>query len=342
MKLLWILLTYFASVHSSSLVDNERLNGVNGWYVPRKDGSFEWYDLQMVDKLLDANGNVEDIKLTKNPVRYYLYTKSNPDKYQKIVPTNESINSSNFNVTNPTRIIIHGWGSSKDDYLNRGVRQAWLSQGDFNMISVDWSRGRSVDYVSSVMATKGVGKKIASFVDFLVKNYDLKLNDLEIIGHSLGAHVAGFTGKKITSGQPFAIIGLDPALPMFSYNKPDGRLSNSDAYYVETIQTNGGQLGFLQPIGKGAFYPNGGKIQPGCKGDITGSCSHGRSVTYYIEAIIINNFASIKCKNYSDAVANNCGTQYSSVRMGAVNNAYMVNGSYLVPVNNKSPFGMLS
>ncbi|KAI9584802.1 phospholipase A1-like [Glossina fuscipes] len=345
MKHLWTLLTYCAAaVYASSSVigKEEHLNGVNGWYVPRKDGSFEWYDLQTVEALFRENEKTEDINLSKNPVQFYLCTQSNPNKAQRIKATIQSIDSSHFNATNPTRITVHGWGSSKDDYLNYGACEAWLTRGDFNMIRVDWARARSVDYATSVLATKGVGKKIASLVDFLVKNYDLKLEDLEIIGHSLGAHVAGFAGKNICSGQPHAIVGLDPALPMFHYNKPQGRLSSTDANYVETIQTNGGKLGFLQPIGKGAFYPNGGKKQPGCKPDPTGACSHGRSVTYYIEAIKIDNFASIKCEDYSDAVHNNCGTQYSSVRMGSVHNAYLVNGSYFVPVNKKTPFGMLS
>jgi len=73
-----------------------------------------------------------------------------------------------------------------------------------------------------------------------------------IIGHSLGAHVSGFAGKNVKNGQVRTIIGLDPALPLYSFDSPNKRLNSNDAYYVESIQTNGGTLGFLKPIGKGA------------------------------------------------------------------------------------------
>ncbi|XP_073816185.1 phospholipase A1-like [Musca autumnalis] len=329
-----------AAACASVIPEEDRINGENGWYVPQEDGSFEWVDRDEAESYLDQAKKFEG-RLTTNPVNYYLYTKSNPTNGYEITATTASINASPFNAKNPTRITIHGWTSSKDDYVNSGIRQAFLQKGDYNMITVDWGRARSVDYASSVLAVPGVGEKIASLVDFLVKNYGMKLSDLEIIGHSLGAHVAGFTGKNIATGQAHTIIGLDPALPLYSYDKPNSRLSSTDAYYVESIQTNGGTLGFLKPIGKGAFYPNGGKSQPGCGVDLTGGCAHSRAVTYYVEAIEKDDFATMKCSNYEDAVAKSCGSTYSSVRMGAMTNAYMVAGDFYVPVNSKAPYGVL-
>lgn len=53
---------------------------------------------------------------------------------------------------------------------------------------------------------------------------------------------------------------------LFVKEKPEERLNSTDAIYVETIQTS--KLGFFDPpIGAVAFYPNGGKIQPGCSWD---------------------------------------------------------------------------
>ncbi|XP_073816158.1 phospholipase A1-like [Musca autumnalis] len=325
---------------ASVIPEEERVNGENGWYVPQADGSFEWVDLDEAESYLNEAEKLEG-RLSTNKVSFYLYTQSNPTTAHEITATTKSIDASPFNPKNPTRITIHGWTSSKSDYVNSGIRSAYLNKGDYNMITIDWARARSIDYASSVLAVPGAGQKIAAMVDFLVTNYGMKLEDLEIIGHSLGAHVAGFTGKNIATGQAHAIIGLDPALPLYSYDKPAKRLSSTDAYYVESIQTNGGNLGFLKPIGKGAFYPNGGKIQPGCGVDASGSCSHSRAVTYYVEAIEKDDFATMKCQNYEDAVAKSCGSTYSSVRMGAMTNAYMVAGDFYVPVNSKAPFGVL-
>lgn len=276
---------------------------------------------------------------SSNPVTFYLYTKSNQYSPQQITASQASIWGSHFNANNPTRFTIHGWTSSADDYINYGVRDAWFTRGDMNMIAVDWPRARSADYTSSVSAVPGVGEQVADLINFLRNNHGLNLGNTMIIGHSLGAHVSGYAGKNIQNGQVHAIIGLDPALPLFSYDSPSKRLSSTDAYYVESIQTNGGTLGFLKPIGKGAFYPNGGKSQPGCGVDLTGSCAHSRSVIYYAESVTQDNFPTMRCGNYEDAVAKNCGSSYSSVKMGAVTNAYMVSGDYYVPVNSNYPYG---
>ncbi|EDV92797.1 pancreatic triacylglycerol lipase [Drosophila grimshawi] len=338
-----ILLLAFCALAASAyaLEESERVNGENGWYVPQQDGSFEWIDMDEAEEWLDNQEMLESRALSTSPVKFYLFTQSNPKKGQKITATSKSIASSNFNPAHPTRFVIHGWTQNYKAGMNKDICAAWLSQGDYNVIIVDWARARSVDYASSVVAVPKVGKKVASMVNFLVSNSGMSLNDLYVIGHSLGAHVAGYTGKN-TNGQVHTIIGLDPALPLFNYNKPNKRLSSTDAWYVESIQTNGGGLGFLKPIGKGAFYPNGGKSQPGCPLDVTGACSHARSCTYYAEAVSQDNFGTMKCGDYEAAVAKECGSTYSSVRMGADTNAYMVEGDFYVPVNSKAPFGNIN
>lgn len=90
----------------------------------------------------------------------------------------------------------------------------------------------------------------------------LKSSELTVIGFSLGAHVAGVTGKRVRSGKIGKIIGLDPAMPLFSMDEPEARLDGTDADYVETVFTS--WLGFFIPIGMVNFYPNGGRTQPMC------------------------------------------------------------------------------
>ncbi|KAH8257830.1 hypothetical protein KR038_001726 [Drosophila bunnanda] len=341
MKTFLILAIFALAASAYALEESERVNGENGWYVPQLDGSFEWVDMDVAEEWMDAAEKMEGRGLTTVPVSFYLYTSSNPTKGKKITTTTKSISASNFNAAHPTRFVIHGWTQSYVNSMNKDIRNAFLSHGDYNIIIVDWARARSVDYATSVMAVGSTGKKVAKMINFLKDNYGMDLGNLYVIGHSLGAHVAGYAGKN-TNGQVHTIVGLDPALPLFSYNKPNKRLNSEDAYYVESIQTNGGTLGFLKPIGKGAFYPNGGKTQPGCTLDVTGACSHGRSTTYYAEAVAQDNFGTMKCGDYEEAVAKSCGSSYSSVRMGADTNAYMVAGDFYVPVNSKAPFGMIN
>ncbi|XP_064552587.1 phospholipase A1-like [Drosophila montana] len=341
MKTIWILAFCALAASAYAIEESDRVNGENGWYVPKLDGTFEWIDMDVAEDWLDRQENMESRGLTTTPVKFYLFTQSNPTKSTKITATSKSIDESHFNPQHPTRFIIHGWTQSSSSSMNKQIRDAWLSHGDYNIIVVDWARARSVEYASSVVAVSTVGKKVANMINYLHSDHGMSLGDLYVIGHSLGAHVAGYAGKN-TNGQVHTIIGLDPALPLFNYNKPNKRLSSDDAYYVESIQTNGGTLGFLKPIGKGAFYPNGGKSQPGCTLDVTGACSHGRSVTYYAEAVSEDNFGTIKCGDYEAAVKKDCGSTYSSVRMGADTNAYMVQGDFYVPVNSKAPFGNIN
>lgn len=104
---------------------------------------------------------------------------------------------------------------------------------------------------------------LAGFIEYLTQ-YGMKLSELQIVGHSLGAHIAGLAGKQLTVGKVAVIIGLDPAGPLFSVNKVDKRLDRTDADYVQIIHTDGGHFSIKYPIGHADFYPNGGTEQPGC------------------------------------------------------------------------------
>ncbi|KAH8257957.1 hypothetical protein KR038_003397, partial [Drosophila bunnanda] len=318
-----------------------RVHGVNGWFVPQKDGGLRWVSKADAERQLafyEAQDQL-DGRLSTNTVKFYLYTQKNPSTGQEIKATQASIDASNFNPNHPTRITIHGWNSNYKDGVNTRIADAWFQYGDYNMIAVDWSRGRSLEYATSVAGASGAGKKVAALVDFLVTGYGMSLESLEIVGFSLGAHVAGYTGKQLTTGKAGKIVGLDPASPLISYSKSEKRLSSDDAVYVESIQTNGAVLGFNQPIGKANFYMNGGRSQPGCGLDLTGSCSHTRAVLYYVEALLWNNFPSKSCETYQEANKNACGDKFSTITMGAIVNTFVAEGIFYVPVNKESPYG---
>lgn len=60
-------------------------------------------------------------------------------------------------------------------------------------------------------------------------------------------------------------VGLDPALPLYTFQSKKQRLSPSDAAFVDIIHTDGGVLGMPFPMGHADFFPNGGVgLQPGC------------------------------------------------------------------------------
>lgn len=108
--------------------------------------------------------------------------------------------------------------------------------------------------------------------DEIVEAYnrgEIDLNKVTLIGHSLGAHVAGIAGKRVFSKlnkKLKRIIGATPSGIFFSHAKPEDRLSNDDAECVAVVHTNMDILGYGKSVGGLDFYVNGGIHQPGCNG----------------------------------------------------------------------------
>lgn len=98
-----------------------------------------------------------------------------------------------------------------------------------------------------------VARKLADMIELLVAN-GLKLGDLLMVGHSLGAHVSGCAAKLLTSGKPGIIIGLDPARVDFDFFETSKRLTYMDADYVQIIHTDGDKFGFADPMGHGRVF----------------------------------------------------------------------------------------
>ncbi|XP_055845715.1 pancreatic triacylglycerol lipase-like [Episyrphus balteatus] len=309
---------------------------VDGWFVPTVDGKFFWMTREQFENEYDKPNERKTVS-----VEYYLYTQTNPTSPEELyLDDTDTLASSSFDKNKPTRFIIHGWQNNANSDVNLKIREALMEVGSFNVISVDWSSAAgSLNYASSKSAVSTVGKNVAAFIDFLNEKAGMTFESLTLVGHSLGAHVSGYAGKNVNRGKINIITGLDPAAPLFDYSNCDTRLCSTDAMFVDSIQTNGKLLGFLEPIGKAAYYPNGGKSQPGCLLDLAGSCSHSRSFKYYAEALLENNFLAIKCSDYEAAVAKDCKESYQGLsRMGSPGSIFN-EGAYYVPVNKKSLFG---
>lgn len=206
---------------------------------------------------------------------------------------------------------------------------------------VDWGRGAIThNYITARNLVPTVGQFVGRFIRYLQTFGELRLSTTTIIGHSLGAHVAGIAGKFLKPDRIASIVGLDPARPLFSLDKPLERLANTDAEYVETIHTNRGQNGFSRPIGNAAFYPNWGAKQPGCGRDLTGTCSHSRAVILFEETITRpynHRFRSMRCRSYDDISQQRC-TLTGYAEMGGEPLQIKYEGVYYLETNDKSPF----
>ncbi|XP_017777372.1 PREDICTED: endothelial lipase-like isoform X2 [Nicrophorus vespilloides] len=193
-------------------------------------------------------------------VTYFLHVdNSNKHKLDEFYGVRETV----YNKSIPTILIIHGYTDSKEREVFKHLRQMFAANVEANLIVVDWSRAAKQIYFTAMSNTYQVGKEIARFL----LDLDTDLSMVHLIGHSLGAHVAGIAGDCL-DGKIGRITGLDPAGPGYEFL---GEVNNSlsldsgDANFVDVIHTASWFFGVLKPIGHADFYPNGGAIpQPGC------------------------------------------------------------------------------
>ncbi|XP_075224468.1 endothelial lipase-like isoform X2 [Lycorma delicatula] len=205
----------------------------------------------------------------------------------------------------PLKIIIHGWMANSTAEWVQTMTKAYLKHPrNLNVIVVNWGDlAGDIRYYPSSQSTESVGRRVSQFLDSIVGQGLARSNEIHIIGHSLGAHVAGVAGN-IFSGTVGRITGLDPAKPGYELADSAEVLSNDDAEFVDVIHTAAGTSGEFHPRGHADFYPNGGANQPGCDGfspKISSylesiSCSHMRVCDLFIESIIdYTAFITMKC-----------------------------------------------
>ncbi|XP_027437927.1 lipase member H isoform X3 [Callorhinus ursinus] len=199
-------------------------------------------------------------------VKLMLYTRRNWTCAQVI----NSTVLGNLNVTKKTTFIVHGFRpTGSAPVWMEDLVQGLLYVEDMNVVVVDWNRGATtVIYNHASSKTKKVAIVLKGFIDQMLVQ-GASLDDIYMIGVSLGAHIAGFVGKMY-NGQLGRITGLDPAGPLFNGRPPEDRLDPGDAQFVDVIHSDIDALGYKEPLGNIDFYPNGGLDQPGCPKTILG------------------------------------------------------------------------
>lgn len=272
-------------------------------------------------------------------VFFLLFTRRNPTVGQRIAFNAAAIRNTNWNNAAPgTRFIVHGFNNDNTSPVNRDITRALLAANDHNVVVVDWGVGaNTINYISARNRVNEVGPVIARFIDFLHQNAFISaFNRVHAIGHSLGAHIAGIAGKRVTRGRIQVIFGLDPAGPLFDINRPTERFASTDAVYTEGIRTNAGGLGFDLPLAHADFYPNWGSSQPGCGIDAAGTCAHGRATLFYAESATSNRFVARRCTGHSQITGRNCPGSGTGVMGGDASKG--LSGVFFLETNNNSPF----
>ncbi|XP_065212217.1 pancreatic triacylglycerol lipase-like [Planococcus citri] len=299
--------------------------------------------------------------------RFMLHTRKQPKGYQLKIQAERNIQKSTFDAKKLTKIIIHGFIDTPHASWVKEMRRELLMHADWNVIVVDWAGGSLPLYTQATANTRLVGLEVAYLINHLKDNHGLNPKDVHIIGHSLGAHTAGYAGERIDKlGR---ITGLDPAEPYFQGMPEQVRLDPSDADLVDVIHTDGSSIfllgyGMSEPAGHVDFYPNNGKEQPGC--DLTETplpltlikegieeasrvlvaCNHVRAIKLFTESINSKcPYVAHRCPSYQHFMQGKCFSceenNSSCAIMGLqsdLNRGLVPGSKYFVATGKEPPF----
>ncbi|KAK3869972.1 hypothetical protein Pcinc_024752 [Petrolisthes cinctipes] len=245
------------------------------------------------------------------------------------------LSGTTFTSSRKTKVLIHGFLDHTGVTWMLDMLRSLLEAEDVNVITVDWSGGSQQLYSQATANTRLVALEVAHLINSLKAKLQLDPKHVHIIGHSLGAHTAGYVGQHVEGlGR---ITGLDPAEPFFQFMPPAVRLDPTDAIFVDVIHTDadsifnlGTGFGLRQAVGHLDFYPNDGRSQPGCDSltriPLTAltdglslyegldaaqkefvACHHNRAAKLFTESILSPcPYTAFHCSSYSQYLKGEC------------------------------------
>lgn len=99
----------------------------------------------------------------------------------------------------PIKVLIHGYIASRYHTSIEPIKKAYLSAGNVNLMIVDWSQASYQMYDVSRSLTSQVAIRVAKILDEFIIANNIDSGLVHLIGHSLGAHIAGNVGRSMNS-----------------------------------------------------------------------------------------------------------------------------------------------
>ncbi|XP_053608854.1 phospholipase A1-like isoform X2 [Plodia interpunctella] len=234
-------------------------------------------------------------------------------------------------------VLVHGFLESSDGVMVQALATEFLKKSGLEILALDGRKIINLEYFRSTTYARFMGEKLGHVLSDLVKE-DIDPSKFTLIGHSLGAHIAGIAGSQVyqlVDKQVGRVIGLDPAGPCFANVSAGNRLDKTDAEYVDVIHSNAGILGINEAVGHKDFYPSGGKSQPGC---LLSTCDHSRAWQIFAESINApDHFPARKCANWTAFKGGLC--EKNEVSFMGISSEKGGPGQYYLNVASTSPYG---
>ncbi|XP_034827030.1 phospholipase A1 VesT1.02-like [Maniola hyperantus] len=257
-----------------------------------------------------------------------------------------------------TLIYTFGYRGKCNGPATTAVLTAYIGTKKKNIILLDWEEeaksgvlGIPLGYaLLAVPNAKRIGQELGEAL-LTLSRAGLNLSEVQLMGHSLGAHVMGYAGRWTRQrGQVLSrITGLDPARAFFDgmFSIQSG-LDRTCAKFVDIIHTNPGKYGTSKSTGTVDWWPNysvDDGMQPGCpsgKFDMftpEDLCSHDRSWRYLVESIHSGTaFPATPAENH-DAWLSLKQPPSTTMYMGELANT-RARGNFFFRTNSHPPYSM--
>nr|XP_014101668.2 vitellogenin-1-like [Bactrocera oleae] len=247
------------------------------------------------------------------------------------------LNNSDFHPSRKVVIVVSGWTQTvnNSDTIDK-MAKVFNCRGDVNFLALDMDQYLATFYIWAVQNTDSIALGLAQGLTMLKEV--IPIENVQLIGHSLGAHIVGRAGRYFTekTGEKLPYItGLDPAKTCLAAEQ---RIGRGDAHKVEIIHSNPGVLGIAEPLGHIDLYAS--FLRPfanGCMGVI---CSHMRAVDYYVEFLYPGNergFIAKRCASWQHLRAEQCTGQNYAIG----SKDYHIRGGsiFAMDLNPRPPYG---
>merc|ERR1711892_1031690 len=257
------------------------------------------------------NTKLAEPDLTK--IKFFLWTRQNPDAYDTVQLTQESLEDSHFDSRHPTIILAHGWNSHGDGF-GENLSEAYFEVGDYNVFAIEWGDLETwANYPQAAIRTRAVGEHSANLVKILsdvgaIDKSDAKFVD--IIHTNSGMLWNGCLSIKKSIGH----VDIYPAGGSHQPGCVEACIIPDIMCYNITIEDL-----------------------------IKGGCSHERAVSYYKESISVmeggQEFRAWNCESWEDFQEGNC-CEREQVVMGEWMDNSVPEGKYFLKVKEEKPFAM--
>ncbi|XP_071050610.1 pancreatic triacylglycerol lipase-like isoform X2 [Onthophagus taurus] len=175
----------------------------------------------------------DNSKIKDDEVTFYLYnTKVNNYK------VNVEDNGKKFYEKDGVKILIHGWGGDNETFWYSPMRSAYVKKG-FNVVLVDWSLEAQTNFNNAVNKIPFIAEVITQFVIELSKT--IVIEQFHLIGHCLGAHIAGVVDSGLNG------MGLNRTIGQINFF-PNGGIASQPGCLRFPCSHNRAALYFQESI----------------------------------------------------------------------------------------------